>query len=320
MEPISSKRGLKMFNKMTKTLSVFVIWMLVSIKLTSAGEPLNVVVSLLPQAYFVEHIGKDKVNVSVMIPPGGNPHTYEPTPSQLTKLSQADIYVKVGSGVEFEREWMDKLVSLNKNMLICDSSKGIKLISMRAHDHDDDSRDHADGETGEPHAEEGRHPQRGQDPHVWLSPDNAIVMVANIRDALIERDSNNERFYSDNATRLISELSDFKEEMTRQLAGLQNKKFMVFHPSWGYFAADFNLTQIAVEHGGKDPTPKQLIALIEEAQKNGVKVILVSPQFSQKSARAVADEIAGRVESIDPLAKDYMDNLRRLADILTGKK
>lgn len=295
--------------------------MLTVIKLASAGEQLNVVVSILPQAYFVEQIGEDRVDVSVMIPPGGNPHTYEPTPSQLTNLSQADIYVKVGSGVEFELEWMDKLVSLNKNMFVCDSSQGIKLISMRAHDHDDDARDHAYGEAWEHHTEKGHpHHPGGQDPHVWLSPDNAIMMVANIRDALIERDPDNERFYKDNAARLVSELSDLKEEMTQQLAGLENKKFMVFHPSWGYFAADFNLTQIAVEHGGKDPTPKQLIALIEEAQKNGAKVILVSPQFSQKSARAVADEIAGRVESIDPLAKDYMDNLRRLADILTGKK
>jgi zinc transport system substrate-binding protein len=107
-------------------------------KAAQADEKVNIVVSILPQSYLVEQIGKDKVSVSVMIPPGGNPHTYEPIPSQLTKLSQADLYIKVGSGVEFELNWMDKLAALNKKMEICDSSKGIKLITMTEHEHGDD--------------------------------------------------------------------------------------------------------------------------------------------------------------------------------------
>ena len=301
-----------MFKKIVGVLAVFVISMLMA-KSVFAGYNLNVVVSILPQAYFVEQIGKGKVDVSVMIPPGGNPHTYEPTPSQLTKLSQADIYVKVGSDVEFELAWMDKLISFNKNMLVCNSSKGIKFISMAEHHHEDEDEHH--------NAEGDRHHHHGgADPHVWLSPNNAIVMLSNIRDVLIERDPGNEKFYRDNAASLVLELSDLKEEIARELAGLKNRNFLVFHPSWGYFAADFNLNQIAVEQGGKDPTPKQLAHLIEEAKEHGAKVILVSPQFSQKSARTIADEITGQVESIDPLSKDYINNLRKFADILAGKR
>jgi zinc transport system substrate-binding protein len=217
---------------------------------------------------------------------------------------------------------MDKLISFNKNMLVCDSSKGIKLIAMAEHHHEDEAEEHhddVDDEEEHHHAEEGHH-HGGQDPHVWLSPNNAIVMASNIRDALIKRDPGNEKFYRDNASRLVLELSDLKEEIASELAGLKNRNFLVFHPSWGYFAADFNLNQIAIEQGGKDPTPKQLAHLIEEAKEHNTKVILVSPQFSQKSARTIADEINGRIESIDPLPRDYINNLRRLANILAGKQ
>ncbi|MBU0569161.1 zinc ABC transporter substrate-binding protein [Patescibacteria group bacterium] len=307
-----------MFKKIAGMLAVLILSMMIA-KTVCAGDKLNVVVSILPQVYFVEKIGKNKVNVSVMIPPGGNPHTYEPTPSQLTNLSQADVYVKVGSGVEFELEWMDKLISFNNDMLVCDSSKGINLIAMTEHHHDDEAEEYHDVKDDH-HVEEERHHHGGQDPHVWLSPDNAIVMVSNIRDSLIERDPSNEKFYSNNTASLILELSDLKKEIVQNLVGLSNRNFLVFHPSWGYFAADFNLKQIAVEHGGKDPTPKQLAQLIEEAKENDAKVIFVSPQFSQKSARTIAKEIDGRVESIDPLAKDYINNLRKLTNILAGKK
>lgn len=316
-----------MFKKIVGMSSVFIIAILM-VKSVLAEDKLNVVVSLLPQAYLVEQIGKDKVNVSVMIPPGGNPHTYEPTPSQLTNLTRADIYVKVGSGVEFELTWMDKLISFNKNMLVCNSSKRIQLIAMAGHPHDDEAEDHGE-ETGdhdedaeEYHHDEEGHPHHhgGQDPHVWLSPNNAIMMASNIRDALIERDPGNEKSYRDNASILVGELTNLKEEIARELSGIKNRNFLVFHPSWGYFAADFNLNQIAVEQEGKDPTPKQLAHLVEEAKAYKAKVILVSPQFSQKSARTIADEIDGRVESMDPLAKDFINNLRKFANILSGKR
>jgi len=269
----------------------------------SAGK-LNVFVSITPQAFFVESIGGDKVDVSVMIPPGGNPHTYEPTPSQLTKLSKSLLYVKVGSGVEFELEWMDKLASLNKRMRICDSSKGVKLISMDEHDHEEEGNDD----------DEHHHEHTGNDPHIWLSPNNAIIMAMNIKEALINIDPENKDYYQQKTTELIMQLDDLKREVNTKLADLSSRTFLIFHPAWGYFASDFNLNQIAAEHMGKEPSPKQLMQVINQAKKLNIKVIFASPQFDQKSAKVIANEIKGTVELIDPLSKDYFNNLRKAAN------
>jgi zinc transport system substrate-binding protein len=329
------------------------IWVLLTIVFFSkpvyAQEKLNVVVSILPQAYFAEQIGKDQVDVSVMIPPGGNPHTYEPTPSQLTKLSRADLYIKVGSGVEFENQWMDKLIALNKKMEICDSSRGVKLIAMaeqddheEADDHQQEHAHHADHQDEEEHKEkhghyddheeeqghheeyakhdahghEHLHHHGGKDPHIWLSPNNAIIMATNMKEALIKIDPANKEYYQQNTNELITELDDLKKEIDAQLNSLPYRTFLIFHPAWGYFAADFNLIQVAVEYCGKEPTPKQMAKLIKAAKDVNAKVIYASPQFSQSSADAIASEIKGRVVLIDPLGKDYVNNLRKAAQAL----
>lgn len=293
-----------------KKNALLIIFFVVFAGMNSAGaqEKLDVFVTILPQSFLVEAIGKDKVDVTVMIPPGGNPHTFEPAPSQLTKLSQADLYVKVGTNVEFELDWMNKLVSFNKEMRVCDASEGIELIDMAALEH------HAEDEEAEHHEEHGDEDQAGKDPHIWLSPANAVIMANNIKDALIEIDPANVDHYSQNTNILIGQLEDLEREIKASLAGITQRTFLIFHPAWGYFAADFGLTQIAAEHMGKELTPKQLAALIRQAKELGVKVIFVSPQFSPKSAEVIAAEIKGAVLPIDPLAKDYIANLRQAAN------
>jgi zinc transport system substrate-binding protein len=227
---------------------------------------------------------------------------------------------------------MDKLVSLNKGMQICDSSKGVKLITISEHDHHEDEEDyhgkhghHDDREDEVDHHEEhahhddheDEHHHGGKDPHVWLSPNNAIIMATNIKEALIQRDPANKEYYQQNTNELIMKLYDLKREIDAQLSSLPSRTFLIFHPAWGYFAADFNLTQVSVEYCGKDPTPKQMAKLIKEAKEIGAKVIFAAPQFSQRSADAIASEIKGRVVLIDPLAKDYVNNLRKAAQALS---
>jgi len=290
-----------------KILLLMAIVLVVAGRTAQADEKVNVVVSILPQAYFTEQIGRDKVNVAVMIPPSGNPHTYEPTPSQLANLSQADIYFEVGSGVEFENQWMKKISSLNKDMDVVNTSEGIRLISMAEHNHeggDEDGPDH-------------HHHHGGKDPHVWLSPRNAVIMATHIRDALVKADPVNADYYKENATDLILDLSDLSEKIEQKLSGLSNRTFLIFHPAWGYFAQDFHLTQIAAEYCGKEPTPQQLGKLIKQAKEMNANVIFASPQFSQKSADTIAREIKGRVVLIDPLAKDYANNLLKAAQSLS---
>jgi zinc transport system substrate-binding protein len=259
---------------------------------TEAATKLGVVVTILPQAEFVENIGGDKVDVTVMVPSGASPHTYEPTPSQMTDLSEAEIYAKVGSGVEFELTWMDKLIAQNKEMLVVDCSKGIELQQMTAGDEDE--------------------PAGSMDPHVWMSPRNAQIMVQNIADGLIQIDPDNRAYYEQNRDAYLQELAQLDQDISDGLSGVKNRVFMVYHPAFGYFASNYDLTMLPIEAEGKEPTPAGLQHLIEQAQEQNIRVVFAEPQFNPQSAKVIADAIDGRVVLINPLARDYIDNLRIL--------
>jgi len=229
---------------------------------------IGVVVSILPQSRFVERIGGDKVQVTVMVPPGASPHTYEPTPSQLVEVSKAKMYAKVGSPVEFELVWMDKIVSANKEMIVVDCSKGVKLMTM------EEEHEHKHEEEHE-HEEEHHH-HEGYDPHTWLSPKNAKIMVENIYQGLIQVDPTNQDYYAINKEAYLKELELLDKEIEKILSGKNNRKFMVYHPAWGYFARDYNLEQIPIEAEGKEPTAQGIENLIEQAKKHKINVIFAS--------------------------------------------
>jgi len=250
---------------------------------TAAGGKVRVVVSILPQAYFVERIGGDRVEVTVMVPPGASPATYEPTAGQMRDLSQADVYVRIR--VPFEEAWMDKIAAANPGMLIVDSSAGIERIG-------------------------------GKDPHIWLSPRLVKVQAENIYQGLIEVDPEHAGFYAQNKEQFVADLDALDAEIAETLAGVKGKKFMVFHPAWSYFARDYGLEQIPVEVEGKEPSAAELAELIETAKTNDIEVIFVSPQFSTRSAETIARQIGGKVVFVDPLARDWMNNLRSVARTL----
>jgi len=270
------------------------------------GDRLVVAVSIVPQAGFVEAIGGDKVEVVVMVPPGASPHTYEVTPAQMVKLSEAKMYARVGSPVEFELTSMGRLIAANPNMLVIDCSEGIQLLDMHDHDNDHDN-DHDD---------EHDHKHAGPDPHIWLSVRNAMTMVQNICAGLVEVDPDNRAYYEQNCAEYLEELRELDNEIAEILSGVQNRRFIVFHPAWGYFAHDYDLIQIAVEKGGKEPDIEYQIRLIEEAREHEIRVVFVSPQFSIKSAEVIAGEIGGQVVRIDPLAKDFIANMRAVASAM----
>ncbi len=241
-------------------------------------ERIVIIVSILPQADFLEHIGSDNVKVIVMIPPGANPATYEPTASQLKSASIAAMYVKVGSGLPFEEVWLDNICSANPDMLVVDTSEGVDLIQG--------------------------------DPHIWLSPRSVIIQVENIHRGLVQVDPENSEYYNRNKEGYIHDLELLDTDITESLSGFDGRNFMVFHPSWGYFARDYNLTMIAVEIEGKEPSAGDMAYLIETAKENNIKIIFVQPQFSTKSAEVIANEIEGSVVAVDPLPQDYITNLR----------
>ncbi len=247
-------------------------------------DKIHIVVSILPLAEFTEKIGGNKVDVSVMIPPGASPHSYEPTPGQFAKLGKAQLYVKVGAPIDFELVWLDKILAVNQDLLLCNASQSVQFIKG--------------------------------DPHIWLSPHNAAIMVGNIYDALIKIDPDNQMFYNKNRKQYIKELDNLDNDIVRLLREKKGRNFMVFHPAWGYFASAYDLKQISVENQGKEPTAKGILHLIEQAKTNDIKVVFASPQFNTKSAEVIAKEIQGQVILIDPLEKEYITNLKKIASIL----
>ncbi len=291
-------------NKLIKPLAIFAICAILlfsgctekvqenSTETEVSSDKLIVAVSILPQAEFVEQIGGNNVKTVVMVPPGSDPHSYEPTPSQLENLSNAQMYVKVGSGLSFETVWMDKLISINSKMLVVNSSAGIKQIMIE---------NDPDGDTG-------------ADPHVWTSPLNAKVMVKSIYDGLVSIDPDNETTYKQNYDSYIAKLDEADTKLKTALAGKEGTSFMVYHPAWAYLAKDYGLNEIAVEVQGKEPSPQDMQKLIDEAKEKGIKVIFVQSGFSTASAKTIADQIGGEVVEVDPLAKDYIDNLDRVSN------
>lgn len=267
---------------------------------TYAENRIKVVTTIPPVAFLIENIGGERVEIETLIPPRGNPHTYEPTHKQMSILSKADLFVKTGSGIEFELLWMKKLRTLNKRMAVCDSSEGIHLIDISGNEDEEDN---------------SHHNHQHKDPHTWLSPDNAVKMSQNILRAIIAIDPSNSEYYKRNSLKLVNNLRSLKKDINNRLKNIKNRQFYIFHPAWGYFARDFNLVQIPVEYSGKEPTPARMARLIKRAMQENIKVIFTSPQFSKKNAEVIANEIDGRVVFIDPMSGDYLNNLEHTAQL-----
>jgi len=248
---------------------------------------LNITVSIVPQKYFVERIGGDRVNVNVMVEPGFSPATYEPKAEQLKELSRADAYISIG--VPFEKAWMGRIGSVNSEMPIVDTTQGIERMPM--------------GAGGE-----------NLDPHIWLSPRLVKIQAQTIYEALAELDATHKGDYKSNLDSFIADIDALEANIRAALEGVENRKFMVFHPAWGYLARDFELEMIPIEVGGQEPSAAELASLIAEAQEEGIRVIFAQPEFSTRDAETIASEIGGEVLLISPLASDWLDNLRRVAD------
>jgi len=266
----------------------------------AGGEKIGVVVSILPQKQIAERVGGSHVEVVVMVPPGASPHSYEPTPQQMAEVAESGIYFMVGSGVEFERAWMGKVLQTNPQLHVVNGSENIVLMGMQAHGHE--------GEEEEGHEEEG------MDPHVWTSIKNTKEMAKSLHAALARSDPANAQEYKENLDAYLAELDALDSDAKESLAGATSREFIVFHPAWGYFARDYGLEQIAMEDAGKEPTLQSLAGLVQKAKEHGIKVVFVSPQFSSQSANALAQEIGGSAVAIDPLAEDYIGNMKNVVE------
>ena len=274
-------------------MGILLLWAIIH---SAAGaEPIPVFVSILPQKYFVERVGGDHVKVEAMVTPGQSPATYEPTPKQMTRLAAATAYFRIG--VPFENVWIERIRAANPALKIIDARDGIPLRSMEA--------DEAGAEHGHAH---GRH-----DPHIWTAPPLVKIMAARIRDVLTRLDPAHGDDYATNYASFAADLDALDQEIRQTLEPRETRGFLVYHPTWGYFADTYGLQQIPIESEGKEPGAKQLATLIDKAKEMNIRVIFVQRQFSRRNAETVAKAIDGKVVSVDPLAEDYLENTRFIA-------
>ncbi len=259
---------------------------------SSGGKP-TVAVSILPQKYFVERITGDTVDSLVLVLPGESPATYEPTPEQIKMLSKAKVLFTIG--VPFEKSFIPKIESTLKDLIIVDTSDGIEKMDMEGMS----SRD------------EGT-----KDPHIWMSPALVKKQAAIMLKALVKIFQEQKELYEQNYNTFMRDLDRIDSELKTTLAPLKGSTLFVYHPSFGYFARRYGLKQKAIETGGKAPGPKSLNKIVKEVKSEGVRVIFVQPEFQQHSVEVIAKAAGTAVIPIDPLAENYLDNLKRIAEIL----
>jgi zinc transport system substrate-binding protein len=250
----------------------------------------------------VERVGGDRVRTAVLVGAGQDPHTYDPTPRQMAEVARARIYFRVG--IDFEDAWLGRLLGTNPGLRVVDQRQGIPLRTLDDHGHPG-----ANGHQDHHHA--------GQpDPHIWTSPALAKRMAAQIRDELAHLDPEGATAFAAGYARLTTDLDDLDARIRSLLAAAPGRRFMVFHPSWGYFADAYGLEQIAIEQGGKEPGARALARLVDRARAARIGVIFVEPQDSPAPAQAVARAVGATVVTVDALAEDYTENLRRVAAAL----
>jgi zinc transport system substrate-binding protein len=251
----------------------------------------SVAVTIPPQTEMVREIGGGRVDVIVLIPPGSDPHTYEPSLSMVQEAAGADLYLKLGSGLfPIEDVLASRLREMNPDLIVVDTSSGIEYLG----------------------------PEGKQDPHVWLSLKNAVIMAENTRDALVLADPPFRERYRENYGRYSTRIDELNQRITAEFSGHDPGLILTTHQAWDYFARDYNLTIVSIERDGKEPTAQDLQNLISLGRSQGVSHVFAEAQESPREAEVVADEIGATVTIIDPLSQDYLASMEQVAMAFAG--
>lgn len=254
-----------------------------------------VLVSVAPHKFFVEKVAGDTVNVVLMVPAGASSHSYEPTPRQMVNAGKAEMWFLLGE--PFETKAIKALKSYNSNLELIDMRQNLSLLSDQCHHHDHQHPNH----------------HHCSDPHIWLSPKMAKIQAETIAYALMEKYPENKHLYEQNLAAFQKELDQLDGTIKNILFPLKNRAIMVSHPAYAYFARDYGLTQFSIEFEGKDPTPKQLNTVLNDAKNNHIKTIFVQHQYSNKAANLVAKELQAKIVDLDPYSENYMETLLHIA-------
>lgn len=256
----------------------------------NSNGKIGVGVSIGPEVEWVNAVGGDKVSVTLMVPEGSDPHTYEPLPSQLAQVSKAKMYVEIGTPLEFETNYMDKIKSANPNMLIVNASQGVILIPNSAENE-----------------------STTMDPHDWTDPKNAMIMVNNIYDGLVKVDPKDKDYFQKNRDQYIQQLQTLDKNTTKLLKDKQNRDILVYHPAFGYYAKDYNLTQVGAMLNDEEPSPQRIANMVDIAQKNNITVLFNEPQYDPKFMQSIASQVGGQVLTVNDLDEHYIQNMMNIA-------
>ena len=267
---------------------------------TDKREKLSVTID--PQKYFLESIVGQNFEVNCIVPPGANPESFDVSPSQMMALGKSKLYFQVGH-LGIENTLVDKIRANNPDLEIINCSDGLEAI---AHDHGHDDCEH-------------NHGHNGTDPHVWSSPATAKIIVNNMYKAVVESDSINKELYTINYENLLTTINETDSIIKSYIAKAPSKSFIIYHPALSYFAEEYGLQQLSIEFEGKNPSPGQLKDLIDEAKREGVKVVFVQQEYDSKNAEIVAEAIGGKTVPINLLSYYWNEEMIKVAKALAQK-
>ncbi len=268
-----------------------------------------------PQQYFLERVAGREFAVIAMTPPGVDPHTYEPRADRLRELSRARAYFK--SGLEFEQAWLARFLSASPELKVYDPSSALMEAGSRA---ERAPETHVDGrgagERGHDHAEDHAHDHAGRNPHVWLSPRLVKLQAQAMEAALAELYPDQREIFAANRAAFDRDIDALDGQIRLKTRALSRRAFLSYHPSWDYFARDYDLRALSIESEGREPGPAEMAALIRESRSLQVRVVFTEPELSARAANIVARDLGAKVESVSPLAYEWESNLRRFTDLL----
>lgn len=254
---------------------------------TSEDKPI-IAVTIVPEQTFVKAVCGDFAEVITMVPPGNSPANYEPTPEEMKKFSDASLYFSIGVPTE------------EANIL--PNVEDVKVISLK---------DKIASVYPERTFESGH-----RDPHIWLSPKRVKVAIEAISSEMCDLDPANEAEYKENASAYIKQLDKLDSEIIAALNDIQYKKFIVYHPAFGYFADDYGLEMYSLEENGKEATAQHLQDMIDFAKKENIKAIFYQKEIDSSQSKAFAEEIGGKTMQLSPLSADYINNLKSMANLM----
>ena len=262
---------------------------------TNAISDINVTTSIYPIYSISKEIGGDKIKLNNIIPFGVEAHGFEPTPNDMAKLSKSDIFITSGDSME---PWKDKIVkSLKIEQKVFDMSEHVKLKAIQEED-----EHHEDEKNEKGHSHEHEHDHSGIDPHYWVSLNNYILMTETITKLFVEKDSTNKDFYIQNSNDYLTKVKALKEKYDLSMATCTNKKILVNHDAFGYFADDYGVKQYSISGMSPEdkPSAKQISELINLVKNEKINTVFFEEFASPKVAQTIAKASNVKTDALRP--------------------